>query len=126
MRRGHGRVGRHLAGPTMQPRCRRARRQLQATGSYGVPTNALLALREGPGSRSVGRRTLEYKGTIRGHAIEGVMNDNREGGATSVTLLDALGLGRRFLMFLDGDGRELKVMETPEAISPEFYVLKRA
>ena len=54
------------------------------------------------------------------------MDNHREGGAASETLLGVLGSEQRFLMFLDDNGRELKVMENPETANPKFYMLKRA
>jgi hypothetical protein len=74
---------------------------------------------------------LEYKGVLRGLAVEGFVTRTKEGASQGLGTLQDLGLlsatddKKKVLLVLSDNGNEMKAMENPEATAPLFYTLTR-
>lgn len=109
--------------------------EFTAVGSYARPKLAYpFAFAVTP---SIGRTPeldrfrVEYKGVLRGRAIEGFVTQTKEGASQTLGASQGLGLlsaiddKKKVLLVLSDDGNEMKAMENPEAQVPLFYTLTR-
>ena len=98
---------------------------IRLAGSYQRPASPLanaLGIGIGMPPHTVLQK-IEYDGRVRGQII--ISTVSRTGDNESASLL-ALGLDKgKALMYFNADGSELHIMENPQSISPNFYVLKR-
>jgi hypothetical protein len=100
----------------------------KAVGSCELPSAlglaAALGATFGLAAKSAPDRfRVEYRGTLRGCAIQRSVTRTKEGEPPK-TLLASLDDTSSVSMVLTDDGRELKVMESPLKDTPQFYVLK--
>jgi len=98
---------------------------LIATGSYNNPRNALIGALSGLGSNMppVLMRE-EYKGDLRGRAIEGEVTRSSDD-EPMPTLLSSAGRGALVLMILSDDGSTIDVMESRQNNTTSYYSLSR-
>lgn len=102
-----------------------------ATGSYDQRTLGLIALAMfGRGTSSEAdakpvRFRVEYRGTIKGHAIVGTVTRRREDEQPKASSLLASEEAPRVLMVLSDDGTEIRVLKQAKTGTPRFYYLKR-
>jgi tetratricopeptide (TPR) repeat protein len=106
-----------------------------AVGSYARPKLAnpfAIAVMPSIGrTPELDRFRVEYKGVLRGRAIEGFVTQTKEGASQGLgasqdlDLLSAIDDKKKVLLVLSDDGNEMKAMENPEAEVPLFYTLTR-
>lgn len=105
--------------------------EFSAEGSYERPPSPLAlammgGLLSGRDTSSADRFRVEYRGTLRGRAIEGYVTRTKEGAPpVRRTLLGSMEDETKVLMVLADDGSELRVMENPQSKDLRFYELKR-
>jgi tetratricopeptide (TPR) repeat protein len=102
-----------------------------AVGSYARPKGALFAIALGvPPSSEPDRFRVEYRGVVRGRAIEGFVTRTKEGASHTLGASHDLGLlsatddKKKVLLVLSDNGNEMKAMENPEIKTPLFYTLR--
>jgi tetratricopeptide (TPR) repeat protein len=92
-------------------------------GAFGFASLGVLNAKSAPDQHKI-----EFKGRLRGRAIEGSVYRLREGEPPGVPSLMSGGLREhefKVIMMLSDDDGEIHVMENPRGPSPKIYTLKR-
>jgi hypothetical protein len=99
--------------------------QIEITGNYEREANPFAFATGMLSVRRVERRRVEYRGTLKGRAIEAVVKRSGEEDSAAKTLL-SLPDETKALLYISDDETEISMIENPSGPYPKISVMKRS
>lgn len=99
--------------------------QVEITGNYEQPANPFAFATGMLSVRRVERRRVEYRGTLKGRAIQAVVKRSGEEDSAAKTLLSFPDEGKA-LLYISDDETEISMIENPSGPYPKITVMKRS